>query len=200
MTDTEINELVELAVSQALVTIARREPAARSYARGRRRSRHSVRLLLRLRRCAMAAMQFEKPAVGCLRSPGGSALAVAHRLGHSDLALTLRNYGHLFEGVQSRAHRPARRPVSGQPLRRLPRWWRSDHRRAVGESTERASESTGIRAIGRQRRSTSVKRKPPLTCSDAREQHRRDRPGGFDSRHLHPTSRGRPAEGGLFIG
>ena len=31
---------------------------------------------------------------------GASVLAVAHRLGHSDPAITLRNYGHLFAGVQ----------------------------------------------------------------------------------------------------
>jgi len=31
---------------------------------------------------------------------GGNPLAVAQRLGHSDPAMTLRIYGHLFEGVQ----------------------------------------------------------------------------------------------------
>jgi integrase len=31
---------------------------------------------------------------------GASALAVAQRLGHADPAITLRVYGHLFEGVQ----------------------------------------------------------------------------------------------------
>jgi integrase len=33
---------------------------------------------------------------------GASALAVAQRLGHTDPAMTLRVYGHLFEGVQER--------------------------------------------------------------------------------------------------
>lgn len=31
---------------------------------------------------------------------GASPLAVAQRMGHSDPAVTLRNYGHLFEGAQ----------------------------------------------------------------------------------------------------
>jgi hypothetical protein len=33
---------------------------------------------------------------------GANVLAVAQRMGHSDPAVTLREYGHLFEGVQER--------------------------------------------------------------------------------------------------
>jgi integrase len=33
---------------------------------------------------------------------GASPLAVAHQMGHSDPAVTLRNYGHLFEGAQAK--------------------------------------------------------------------------------------------------
>jgi hypothetical protein len=33
---------------------------------------------------------------------GANPLAVAQRMGHSDAAFTLRVYGHLFEGVQSK--------------------------------------------------------------------------------------------------
>jgi integrase len=33
---------------------------------------------------------------------GASPLAVAQQMGHSDPAVTLRNYGHLFEGAQAK--------------------------------------------------------------------------------------------------
>jgi integrase len=33
---------------------------------------------------------------------GASPLAIAQRMGHSDPAVTLRNYGHLFDGAQAK--------------------------------------------------------------------------------------------------
>jgi integrase len=33
---------------------------------------------------------------------GANVLTVAHRMGHADASVTLREYGHLFEGVQER--------------------------------------------------------------------------------------------------
>jgi integrase len=60
---------------------------------------------------------------------GANVLAVAERMGHSDPSVTLRVYGHLFEGVQEELtdrlerRRQARRPAAPEvaPLTRLDR-------------------------------------------------------------------------------
>lgn len=57
---------------------------------------------------------------------GANPLEVAQRMGHTDASITLRVYGHLFEGAQHRltekldALREATQPTSGAvtPLRR----------------------------------------------------------------------------------
>lgn len=60
---------------------------------------------------------------------GANVLAVAQRMGHTDPGVTLRVYGHLFEGVQRdltdrldrrRASTPSRAPADVRELRRRP--------------------------------------------------------------------------------
>jgi integrase len=70
---------------------------------------------------------------------GVNALAVAQRMGHSDPSVTLREYGHLFDGVQERITEQLddlrrRSAEAASPDRRIIEL--DDHRPAAGEPSE----------------------------------------------------------------
>jgi hypothetical protein len=92
---------------------------------------------------------------------GANVLAVAQRMGHSDASVTLREYGHLFAGVQERlteqleefrAQSAKTTPGDVVPL-------------PVGGAAGHTQDTPGHKMVVRRgsQRSRAVSKKPPLT-------------------------------------
>ncbi len=112
------------------------------------------------------------------------AALAASRMGHSDATVTLREYGHLFAGVQERlseqleelrARSAAATPGDVVPL---------GVRGAAGRTQDAPGRKNGVRK-GSQR-SADALQKPRLTRDNVDWAGTRRMPrSGFDSRHLH---------------